>query len=77
VSNDIIKYTTQELPDVTTRHALGEEASRAVFIPFDGKMTCSSSQVAPPKATSKGANGGKKEAKVMPSVGRSCYQLRQ
>jgi hypothetical protein len=36
--------TTKELVDITTRHASGEEAVRAIFVQGDGKVAPSSSR---------------------------------
>jgi hypothetical protein len=62
--------TTKELLDITTRHASGEEAVRAVFIQGDGKAVHGGSWWALPKAVGKGvrrsAKGNKRGPKRCP-----------
>jgi hypothetical protein len=55
--------TTNELLDIATRHASGEEAAKAIFVLGDGKMVPSTNWGPPSKATEKGAKKGTKCSK--------------
>jgi hypothetical protein len=58
--------TTKELFDITTQHASGEEAIRAVFIQGNGKAVPVDSQGSPRKTASKGAKRSTKGSKRGP-----------
>jgi hypothetical protein len=60
LNHDQLK-TMKEMLEITTWHASGKEAVRAVFVQGDGKMAPTHSRGAPPKSIGKGtkrsANG--------------------
>jgi hypothetical protein len=60
--NNVIRYTTEELLDITTQHAPGEEVVRDVLVPGDWEAVLDICRAAPSNVADLGANIGERGA---------------
>jgi hypothetical protein len=65
--NDVVRYTTMELLDITTQYTMNEEAVRAPHVPGGREAILGSSRAAPSNLVIQGTKkGGKKRQKLRP-----------
>jgi hypothetical protein len=67
--NNVVTYTSKELHDIAARHTPGKEGAKAILVPDDWEVVPIIFII--DQGVKKGAKGGKRRQKMMPSVGCS------